>query len=124
MKLKNIITLILLETIAYSNSAILHIINNYVRRHFAIWPLLVYTILVYIIFGGLIGVLANWMSNQKKKVSFCLLILNIIALFIFYQIPFAFPPLPLMLIGYFFVSFIQNMMGHKNLDGEQEEQSQ
>lgn len=119
MKLKNIIILILLETIAYSNSAILHIINNYVRRHFAIWPLLVYTILVYMIFGGLICVLANWMGNQNKKVSLCLLVLNIIALFGFYRIPFAFPPLPLMLIGYFFVSFIQKMIEHKNLSEEQ-----
>ena len=114
LKLKNMIMLILLEIIAFSNSTILHIINNYVRRHFAIWPLMVYTILIYIMFGGFICVLANWMGNSNKKVSFFLLVINIIALFVFYRIPFAFPPLPLMLIGYFFVNFIQNVIVHKN----------
>lgn len=124
MKLKNIITLSLLEAIAYANSSILHIIKNYVHRHFVIWPLLIYSNLVYVIFGGLICVLANWMGNLNKKASFFLLVINITALFIFYRIPFAVPPLPLVLIGYLFVNFIQNVIGHKNLSEEQEEQSQ
>lgn len=118
MKLKNIIMLILLEIIAFTNSAILHRINKYVHRHYEVWPLFFYTILIYLIFGGFICVLARWMGNQNKKVSFFLLVINIIALFIFYRIPYAFPPLPLILIGYFLVNFIQNIIGHKN-HGEQ-----
>lgn len=104
------ISLILIEFIAYFNHRITFELKRYASQTFIIWPLQVYSVIVYIFFGMLFGVLLNWMQKQKKEIPIYLLVFNVIIVMVLYKTTFSFPPLPLILIGYFFMCFIQKAM--------------
>lgn len=97
-----VVSLMIIEFLALFDLKMINAWTRYIARTFDTANLFrVYLVLAYLVFGIALSIVDRWARQRDKRISWCLLFLNILIFIVVYFMELKFAILPLILIGFF-----------------------